>query len=127
MPPVRLVREPYSVRYYKSVFDVSVRKAGFALVKGRKIKSNTGNTTAANMPYFRLSPKRPEAMPTVVGPREQPISPPRASSANKSVPPLFSFAAEILKVPGHKIPTESPQRPHPIRPSAGEGDREIKR
>ena len=86
-----------------------------------------GKTIAANKPTRRLSSKAPEIKPTKVGPPEQPKSPASARKANIAVPPArISFAA-MLKVPGHKIPTESPQSPQPIRPMIGIGTRDIRR
>lgn len=49
----------------------------------------------------------PSIMPTNVGPTEQPISPASASIANKAVPPPFMADEALLKVPGHRIPTEN--------------------
>ena len=58
-------------------------------------------------------------MPTKVGPPEQPKSPARASRANSAVPPPRMEAVAMLKVPGHMMPTDSPQSPQPINPKAG--------
>ena len=38
---------------------------------------------------------------------------------------LGAEAAALLKLPGHIIPTESPQRAQPARLNAGDGEREI--
>lgn len=55
----------------------------------------------AKIPIFRLSPNAPDAIPTSVGPPEQPISPPKANNANMAVPPLGKADDALLKVPGH--------------------------
>lgn len=89
--------------------------------------SNRGKITAARMPAFKLSWKQLEIMPTRVGPLEQPKSPPRAKRANMAVPPLGNVAEALLKVPGQRIPTESPQRAQLSRPITGLGIREIPR
>lgn len=73
------------------------------------------------MPARRLFPNELEIMPTNVGPTEQPISPASASIANKAVPPPFMADEALLKVPGHRIPTEKPHTAHPIRFMAGIG------
>ena len=77
------------------------------------------------IPIFILSLKTLDTLPTIVGPSEHPTSPASAKKANIAVPPFFSIDEDILKVPGHKIPTENPQIPHPIRDSSGQGDRDI--
>lgn len=59
------------------------------------------------MPARRLFPNELEIMPPNVGPTEQPISPASASIANKAVPPPFMADEALLKVPGHRIPTEN--------------------
>lgn len=79
----------------------------------------------AKTPAFRFSPNTPDTMPTSVGPPEQPISPPRANNANMAVPPFGKAADALLKVPGHIIPTDSPQTAQAIRLSNGTGKREI--
>ena len=66
-----------------------------------------------------LPPAVLDTSPTTVGPREQPTSPPRASSAAMAVPPLGIRAQDRLKVPGHRIPTDSPHRPQPISAITG--------
>ena len=78
------------------------------------ISSNTGKIIPAKIP-----------IPTNVGPPEQPISPPNASNANMAVPPLGKAADALLKVPGHMIPTESPQTAQAIRFNSGIGNNEI--
>ena len=80
---------------------------------------------ATRMPIFRLSEAALEIMPTTVGPAEQPRSPPSASMQNSAVPPRRSDAEAMEKVPGQKMPTEKPQIPQPIRPSAGQGLSEV--
>lgn len=77
------------------------------------------------IPIFILSLKILDNLPTIVGPSEHPTSPASAKKANSAVPPFFSIDEDILKVPGHKIPTENPQIPQPIRDNNGQGDREI--
>ena len=77
------------------------------------------------IPIFILSLKILDTLPTIVGPSEQPTSPASAKKANIAVPPFFIIDEDILKVPGHKIPTENPEMPHPIRDNNGQGDREI--
>ncbi len=81
----------------------------------------------ASTPIFRSSPNAPDTIPTTVGPPEQPISPPKASRANMAVPPFGSVADALLKVPGHMIPTDSPQTAQAIRESSGIGNRDIPR
>lgn len=72
-----------------------------------------------------LSSKAPDTIPTNVGPPEQPISPPNANKANIAVPPLGKAADALLKVPGHAIPTDSPQTAQAIRFNTGIDDNEI--
>ena len=91
------------------------------------ISSNKGKTMAAKMPFFRSSEAAADMYPTSVGPPEHPRSPPKASSANRAVPPFFREAEALLKLPGHMIPTERPQTPQPTKDSRGEGAREIHR
>ena len=83
----------------------------------------TGKIVPARMPPFRFSPKASDTRPIRAGPPVQPRSPARASRANRAVPPPLSLAAARLKVPGHKIPTESPQSPQPAKETAGQGER----
>ena len=80
---------------------------------------------AAKMPFFRSSAARLDTAPTTVGPPEQPRSPASASNANKAVPPFRIDEDALLKVPGHIIPTESPQIPQPINDKTGDGDKEM--
>lgn len=82
---------------------------------------------AAKMPFFRSSAARLDTAPTTVGPPEHPRSPASASSANKAVPPFRIDEDALLKVPGHMIPTESPQIPRPISDKTGDGDKEMHR
>ena len=89
--------------------------------------SSTGKIIPARMPIFRLSPKESEIIPTKVGPPAQPISPPSASNANIAVPPFGKAADALLNVPGHMIPTESPQTAQAIRFSNGAWNNEIPR
>ena len=64
-----------------------------------------------------------EMTPTIPGPKEQPISPARASSANMPVPPAGQYSAAREKEPGHMIPTDRPHRAQPARERSGIGDR----
>ena len=89
------------------------------------ISNRTGKIIPAKTPIFKLSPNAPETIPTNVGPPEQPISPPNANNANIAVPPFGKAADALLKVPGHMIPTDSPQTAQAIRLSHGFGKREI--
>lgn len=86
-----------------------------------------GKTIPARMPVFKLSFHALDTMPTRVGPAEHPTSPPKASIANSAVPPRGMTDAALLKVPGQKMPTESPHTAQPTRLSAGSGAREIHR
>ena len=79
------------------------------------------------MPMCRLSWKALAAKPTTVGPPLQPKSPARASSAKRAVPPFGIAALAILKLPGHIIPTESPQKPQPSRLNTGLGESDMVR
>ncbi len=74
---------------------------------------------AEKIPIFKLLPNQPDTIPTRVGPPEHPRSPASARNANMAVPPPRIEAAARLNVPGHIIPTENPQSPHPISPSTG--------
>ena len=89
------------------------------------ISNTIGKIIPAKIPIFRLSSKTPDTIPTKVGPPEQPISPPNASNANMAVPPLGKTADALLKVPGHMIPTESPQTAQAIRFNSGIENNEI--
>ena len=89
------------------------------------MSSSTGKIIPAKIPIFRLSPSVPDTIPTNVGPPEQPISPPNANNANRAVPPLGKTADALLKIPGHMIPTDSPQTAQAIRLINGMGKREI--
>lgn len=68
-----------------------------------------------------------DTAPTTVGPPEHPRSPPRARNANMAVPPFGIAADALLKVPGHMIPTESPQTAQAARLRSGLGKRAIPR
>lgn len=46
-----------------------------------------GKITAKRIPIFKLSLNALDTIPTIVGPAEQPKSPPSASNANIAVPP----------------------------------------
>ena len=71
--------------------------------------NSIGKITANRMPVLRSSCAKPATHPTTPGPRAQPTSPARASSANIVVPPRGIVAAALLNVPGHIIPTDNPQ------------------
>jgi len=88
-------------------------------------RSSMGKRIPARIPIFKLSPHTPDTIPTKVGPAEQPISPPKANNANMAVPPFGKAAEALLKVPGHIIPTDSPQAAQAARLSCGRGKREI--
>ena len=79
------------------------------------------------MPSLRLPDAASDTNPTRVGPAEQPTSPARARRAKSAVPPFLSAADALLKEPGHIIPTDSPQREHPIKETTDEGAREMHR
>ena len=85
-----------------------------------QITSRIGKITAKSMPVFKLLLNLPEIIPTKAGPAEQPKSPPRASSANIAVPPFGIDADALLKLPGHIMPTDSPQTEQKKRLTAGE-------
>ena len=89
------------------------------------ISNIIGKIIPAKIPIFKLSSKAPDTIPTSVGPPAQPTSPPNANNANMAVPPLGSVADALLKVPGHMIPTESPQTAQQIRFSNGTENSEI--
>ena len=89
--------------------------------------SRMGKKMAERMPSRRLSPESPDTKPARVGPPEQPRSPPKASMAKRAVPPEGIDLEARLKVPGHMIPTEKPQRAQPISPMTGFGIREMHR
>ena len=86
--------------------------------------STTGKTVAISKPIFKLPPAKSENIPTIEGPIEPPKSPPNAKNANIAVPPVGHFCAEILRVPGHIIPTESPHNAHAINPKIATGAKE---
>ena len=88
---------------------------------------STGNTIAANIPFFRSSEAMPDTIPATVGPDEQPISPASASRAKRAVPPFLIQADAILKVPGHIIPTDRPHNAQPIKEVTGDGDNDMHR
>lgn len=75
------------------------------------------------MPAFKFPPNKLETNPTKEGPAAQPISPANAKSANMAVPPCEQLFADKLKTPGHKIPTENPHIPQPIKESRGNGEK----
>ena len=83
--------------------------------------------TAERIPFFKSSDAAPEMYPTSEGPPEHPRSPASASKANMAVPPFLIAADALLKLPGHMIPTDNPQTPHPKRDKRGEGEREMHR
>ena len=71
---------------------------------------------AVAIPSFRLSSILADEKPTSDGPSIQPKSPARARKANIAVPPPLRIDADILKVPGHIIPTDKPQSAQPKNP-----------
>ena len=77
------------------------------------------------MPVLRLSLNRLDTVPTTVGPIEHPTSPANAKNANIAVPPLLIFADDMLNVPGQRIPTAKPHRPHPSKLNKGSGESEM--
>lgn len=79
-----------------------------------------GNIVAASKPFFRFSPVTSATFPTIVGPAVAPRSPANAKNANIAVPPAGHFREERLIVPGHMIPTASPQRAHPVKPNTAQ-------
>ena len=52
---------------------------------------------------------------------------PAAGSANSAVPPCRIAFAAMLKLPGHMMPTERPQRAQPTRPNTGQGESDASR
>lgn len=97
----------------------------FLLQRMIPVSKSTGKIMPAKTPVLRLSPNTPDTIPTSVGPPEQPTSPPKANSANIAVPPFGKAADALLNVPGHMIPTDSPQTAQATRLSCGTGKREI--
>lgn len=83
----------------------------------------TGKMIATKIPIRMLFPNMSDTKPTSVGPPEQPKSPASASMAKSTVPPRLSAAAALLKVPGHRMPTENPQIAQPIISTIGTGTR----
>ena len=81
----------------------------------------------ASIPAFRSSPVFCVTNPITNGPMEPPISPAMARSANSAVPPSGILEDEILMVPGHIIPTDKPQIPHPANAKTGECVNDIHR
>ena len=75
-----------------------------------------GNAVAKSNPVFRFPPVASAIPPTIAGLTIAPRSPAKARNANIAVPPLGHFCDEILIVPGHIIPTDSPHSAHPISP-----------
>ena len=88
-----------------------------------KIKIIGKNVVTSN-PIFKLPPAKSENIPTIDGPIEPPKSPANAKNANIAVPPVGHFCAEILRVPGHIMPTESPHNAHAINPKIATGAKE---
>lgn len=79
---------------------------------------------ATSNPALRLPPTKLEIPPTIAGLAVAPKSPAKAKKANIAVPPLGHFCDEMLIVPGHIIPTESPQSAHPANPIMGMEDKD---
>ena len=120
----------YSVSIYSLFNLLSFQSFLFSLtVRNNKIltTSNTGKMTPAKIPIFRFSDAISETNPTKVGPPEHPASPAKASSANNAVPPFLREADALLNVPGHMIPTDSPQIEQPISAINGDADSDIVR
>ena len=88
---------------------------------------NTGNIIEVSIPIDILPLNISAAKPVRVGPMEHPTSPASARNANIAVPPPFSTLAAMLKVPGQKMPTDNPQKAHPISPNTGLGDSAVSR
>ena len=86
-----------------------------------------GNKIAKRSPVLRLPPTASAIPPTIVGPTAAPRSPANAKKANIAVPPRGHFCEEMQIVPGHIMPTASPQSAHPIRPMIEIGDRAANR
>ena len=72
------------------------------------VRSRRGKRIAKRIPDLRLPSFAEETKPTRVGPRVQPMSPPRASRANIAVPPRERTDDAVLNVPGHIMPTANP-------------------
>ena len=89
--------------------------------------SSNGKAVATSSPVFRLPPTILEIPPTIAGLTVAPKSPAKAKNANIAVPPLGHFCDEILMVPGHIIPTETPQSAQPANPIMGIEDKEAVR
>ena len=90
-----------------------------------QVISITGNTMPAIRAVFRSASAAPITAPTREGPEVHPISPDKARRANIAVPPFGKLADATLSTPGQRIPTEIPQRAHPIRETRGQGEREV--
>lgn len=86
-----------------------------------------GKTAAASKPVFRSPPTDSAKLPTSAGLTVAPRSPANAKNANIAVPPLGHVCEEMLKVPGHMMPTAVPHTAQPTRPKTGSGDSEAKR
>ena len=90
-------------------YSLSIRRTQQSMIHG--------NTIPHKIPLCRSFPNKADTFPAIVGPTPHPRSPASASNANISVPPFLSLAAERLKVPGQKIPTENPHSIQPISPA----------
>ena len=90
------------------------------------ISKITGKIRANKIPSLKFPWLLLKIKPTKVGPLEHPKSPAKARNANRAVPPFLKQEEAILKVPGHKIPTENPQSPQLSKLRNGKGEREMK-
>ena len=90
------------------------------------ISKITGKIRANKIPSLKFPWLLLKIKPTKVGPLEHPKSPANARNAKRAVPPLFKQEEAMLKVPGHKMPTENPQSPQASKLRSGKGEREMK-
>lgn len=75
-------------------------------------------------PGFQIAAGHIGTPPTREGLTVAPKSPAKAKNANIAVPPLGHFCDEMLIVPGHIIPTETPQSAQPAKPIIGIADKD---
>ena len=113
--PILFIQTTYG--FYCFTFSLT-----FSLRESNPKVKITGKTVAKSNPVLRLPPAISESLPTIAGLTVAPKSPAKAKKANIAVPPPGHFCDEILSVPGHIIPTESPQTPQAIRLSNGFGN-----
>jgi hypothetical protein len=81
-----------------------------------------GNIAPINNPAF-IGRSNPAAIPTVAGPKEQPMLPANTKAANMEAPPIRNLPDARLSVPGHKMPTDKPINPQPKKDIAGNGEK----